>query len=182
MFPFTGTTWLAGLRCYIVFIAVANLLWEVAHVPLYTIWQTGNVREIAFAAIHCTGGDILIASTALLGALLLLGNPRWPEEQYLAVAASAWIIGLGYSAFSEWLNTTVRHNWAYTDLMPTLPAIDVGLYRHPCRRVLAGSSASRNVGTTQRGAVMKSRKLMRGECVHWAQSSRASKLGRFCDA
>lgn len=128
LFPFTGTTtWLAGLRRYIAFIAVANLLWEVAQLPLYTIWQTGSGREIAFAAIHCTGGDVLIASTTLLGALLLLGNPRWPEERYVAVAAFALIAGLGYTAFSKWLNTSVRSSWTYIDSMPTLPAIGVGL-------------------------------------------------------
>ena len=82
---------------------------------------------MAFAVIHCTGGDVLIASIALLGALLLLGNARWPAERYLAVAALALVVGLGYTIFSEWLNTTIRRSWGYTDLMPTLPAIDIGL-------------------------------------------------------
>ena len=29
--------------------------------PLYTLWSTDTVGEIVFAAVHCTGGDILIA-------------------------------------------------------------------------------------------------------------------------
>lgn len=127
-FLFTDTTtWLTGLRRYIVFIAIANLLWEVAQLPLYTIWQTGSTREIAFAAVHCTGGDVLIAGATLLAGLLLFGNSRWPEERYLIVAAFTLVAGLGYTAFSEWLNTSVRGSWTYTDLMPTLPALGIGL-------------------------------------------------------
>ncbi len=29
-------------------------------------------------------------------------------------------IGVGYTNYSEWLNTTVRKTWAYSELMPTL--------------------------------------------------------------
>jgi len=127
-FPVAGAdTWLAVLRRYITLVVLANLLWEIAHLPLYTVWQKGSAGETAFAVIHCTGGDVLIASTALLGALLLLGNARWPNERYLAVAALALAAGLGYTIFSEWLNTTIRRSWTYTDLMPTVPAIGVGL-------------------------------------------------------
>ena len=38
-----------------------HLLWEIGHVPLYTIWTEGSWGEIAFAVLHCTGGDLLIA-------------------------------------------------------------------------------------------------------------------------
>jgi len=123
----SAATWLAVLRRYITLIVLANLLWEIAHLPLYAMWQKGSAGEMAFAVIHCTGGDVLIASIALLGALLLLGNARWPAKRYLAVAALAFVVGLGYTIFSEWLNTTIRRSWAYSDLMPTLPAIEVGL-------------------------------------------------------
>jgi hypothetical protein len=120
-------TWLTLMRRYFTFIVSANLLWEIVQLPLYTIWQEGTTGEIAFAVVHCTGGDVLIATTALLGGLLLLGNARWPDERYIAVAAFAFFAGLGYTAFSEWLNTTIRVSWAYSDLMPRLPAIGIGL-------------------------------------------------------
>jgi hypothetical protein len=38
----------------------------------------GTQAEIAFAAIHCTGGDILIALSALMVVLFLFGTGRWP--------------------------------------------------------------------------------------------------------
>jgi len=120
-------SWLTALRRYIVFIAVANFVWEIAQLPLYTIWQTGTAREISLAVIHCTGGDVLIASASLLGTLLLLSNCRWPYRRYVTIAALAVIAGLAYTIFSEWLNTAVRGSWAYSDLMPTVPVIGSGV-------------------------------------------------------
>lgn len=60
------SSWLTVLRRYIAVMALGSLFWEFAQVPLYTIWETGTRGEIAFAAIHCTGGDILIALSALM--------------------------------------------------------------------------------------------------------------------
>src|SRR3546814_16537515 len=54
--------WLTALRRYLVAITVGNLVWEFAHLPLYTIWYEGTPGEILFAVLHCTGGDLLIAS------------------------------------------------------------------------------------------------------------------------
>lgn len=119
--------WLLVLRRYIMFVAGVNLIWEIAQLPLYTIWSEGTPGEIAFAVAHCTAGDILIASASLIGALLVLGSGRWPIERFGAVAGLALTAGLSYTIFSEWLNTEVRGSWAYTDVMPTLPLIGSGL-------------------------------------------------------
>lgn len=35
--------------------AAGNQLWEVPHVPLYTLWVTGSPGEIAYPAIKLTG-------------------------------------------------------------------------------------------------------------------------------
>lgn len=91
------------------------------------MWETGTPGEIAFAAIHCTGGDILIALSALVAALFLFGTDRWPEDGYRRVAPLAVAIGLGYTLFSEWLNIGIRAAWAYRDSMPVIPVIDAGL-------------------------------------------------------
>lgn len=120
-------SWMSAMRRFVVVIAVGNLVWEFAHMPLYTLWQTGTPDEIAFAAVHCTGGDILIALAAFMVALLLFGTQRWPDQGYRRVAAATVTIGLGYTLFSEWLNIVIREAWAYSDLMPVVPVLDVGL-------------------------------------------------------
>ena len=91
--------WLPTLRRYLVAMALGNLVWEFAHTPLYTLWNTGSPAEIVFAAVHCTGGDILIAVSALLAALFVFGSGRWPEAGYRHVgvyAVSAYETELGY--------------------------------------------------------------------------------------
>jgi hypothetical protein len=49
------------------------------------------------------------------------------SERFLPVAVAAMALGLGYTAFSEWLNIGVRRAWAYSDLMPVLPWLGTGL-------------------------------------------------------
>ncbi|MBA3325620.1 MAG: hypothetical protein H0T41_10315, partial [Rhodobacteraceae bacterium] len=115
------------LRRYMIFVAVANLGWEFAHMPLYTLWQTGTAYEIAFAALHCTDGDVLIALSAVVLALFLVGSPAWPAARRGHVIALTVFFGLAYTLFSEWLNIEVRGSWAYSDLMPVIPFIDAGL-------------------------------------------------------
>jgi hypothetical protein len=119
--------WLTVMRRYFAVMAVGNLAWEFAHMPLYRLWETGTAGEIVFAAIHCTGGDILIAMAALMAALFLFATGDWPERGYRRAAVPTIVIGLGYTIFSEWLNIVVRESWAYRDLMPVIPLIDAGL-------------------------------------------------------
>lgn len=119
--------WLFTLRRYLGFAAVANLAWETAHVPLYTIWRDGTPSEIVFAVIHCTGGDLLISVASLVLALLLVGNPAWPMRVVGPVAVLTIAFGLSYTVFSEWLNIVVRKSWAYSELMPVIPVLDAGL-------------------------------------------------------
>jgi hypothetical protein len=119
--------WLHALRRFLIFIAVANLVWEFAQLPLYTLWYEGTAGEIIFAAVHCTGGDVLIASASFLLAVLLVARPSWPEETYLRVAVLTIAFALPYTVFSEWLNTEIRGSWAYADLMPVVPVIGAGL-------------------------------------------------------
>ena len=119
--------WRRCLMRYLGTVAVANLVWEFAQLPLYTIWQTGSPGSIAFAAFHCTAGDILIALAAVTLALALFGSDAWPRDGYLRVVAVATAVGFGYTLYSEWLNTAVRQSWAYAPTMPTLPLLRTGL-------------------------------------------------------
>lgn len=106
---------------------LGNLVWETAQIPLYTLWTEGSLGQIAFAVLHCTGGDLLIAVSCLMGGLVLVGAPQWPADRFLPVAAFTTITGLLYTVFSEWLNVEVRQSWAYAPSMPTLSPLGTGL-------------------------------------------------------
>jgi hypothetical protein len=120
-------SWLPFLRRYFALVLLGNLAWEIAHLPLYTLWLSGSLNEKVFAIAHCTAGDLLIAATCLLGALVVAGTTRWPRVGFARVAGIAIAAGVGYTVFSEWLNTVVRGSWTYTDAMPLLPVLGVGL-------------------------------------------------------
>lgn len=120
--------WWRGIVSYLVFVGVANLAWETTQLPLYTIGQEGVLGEQAFAVLHCTGGDVLIATVTLLAAIVLAGRREWPWS-----AAAFWRVagltlgqGVAYTIFSEWFNVGIRASWAYSDLMPIVPPFGTG--------------------------------------------------------
>jgi hypothetical protein len=80
-----------------------------------------------FAVVHCSAGDILIATATLVLALSLFGSSAWPHTGHRKVVIFTIAMGLGYTIFSEWLNIEVRESWAYSELMPTLPILGTGL-------------------------------------------------------
>ena len=105
---------------YLGAVLIGNLVWEVLQLPLYTIWQDGTLWQQAIAVAHCAAGDVLIVTTALVLSLLLVGSGEWPARHFARVAVVATVLGVGYTAFSEWLNVHVLGSWTYSQLMPMI--------------------------------------------------------------
>ena len=121
------STWaFIGLR-FIPALVAFNLVWETAHLPLYTLWEEGTARSIAFAVFHCTLGDMLIGVFALLGALVVTGAGHLCKWRWLRVSALTVLFGVGYTAFSEWIHTSVTQSWEYSSQMPIVPVVKLGL-------------------------------------------------------
>ena len=81
--------WLGALRRYIVASAVLHLAWEIVQLPLYSIWSEPISRR-AFAVVHCTLRDLMIAGLTLLTALAMLGTSQWPRSGTRCVWCSSW--------------------------------------------------------------------------------------------
>jgi hypothetical protein len=47
-----GSTWLPALRRYFGVVVIGNLAWEVAQLPLYTLWKTGSANGIIFSVLN----------------------------------------------------------------------------------------------------------------------------------
>jgi hypothetical protein len=122
-----GSHWLQSTRIFLGVSATGHLIWEILQLPLYVIWSAGTGREIAFAVFHCLTGDLMIATLSLVAALICFGSPDWPRERFIPVMGATLAIGVCYTVYSEWLNTTVRKTWAYSELMPMLPPFGTGL-------------------------------------------------------
>ena len=106
---------------YLPLLGGLNLAWEVAHLPLYTLWTTASPDFIAFAVFHCTLGDVVIGMAALGLALVVVRAPELERWHWTAIAASTALFGSAYTVISEWMNTAAGH-WAYSSHMPTLSA------------------------------------------------------------
>ena len=106
--------WPQALRRYLGVSIVGNLVWEILQLPLYTLWTTGTRKQQAFAVVHCTVGDAMIAGLSLLVALALFARTTWPSAGVTRVYAAGLAFGVGYTIYSEWLNTGVRGSWAFS--------------------------------------------------------------------
>lgn len=118
--------WFPPIRRYLAVSALGNLGWEFAHMPLYTLWRTASGKEVAWVALHCTAGDVLIAGAALAGSLLLFGTEDWPRSRSRRVAVATIAAGLGTTILVE-RAATAWGLWTYSASMPVLPGLGVGL-------------------------------------------------------
>lgn len=119
-------SWAFILREYLPRLALCSLAWEIVQLPLYTLWADSRPAWIAYAVAHCTVGDAMIGTVALLLALILVraGEPvDWPRARLGIVMV---VLALAYTVLSERINLA-RGGWAYSEWMPVLPWIEVGL-------------------------------------------------------
>jgi len=95
-----------------------NLFWEVAHLPLYSFPADARWPLITYDVLHCTAGDVIISLAIFLLTSLLLRDTGWVRRRPWTGAVLAAVIGVAYTAYSEYLNVYVRQSWAYSSLMP----------------------------------------------------------------
>ena len=114
---------------YLPWLLALNLAWEIAQLPLYTIWRAASPGYMAFAVAHCTVGDLLIGAAALAIALMATRAGPASHWQWRTIAVVTMLIGLVYTVGSEWMNTSLRQSWQYSELMPSieLGGVTVGL-------------------------------------------------------
>ena len=143
----------AGLWSALAF--VLNLTWEIAHVRLYTIWAEADGMGVAWALLHCSLGDVVIALAMFALAGLALWRADWPASRPWTGGVIVVIGAMTFTAWSEWHNVYSAGSWGYTANMPMifgiglspllqwliLPPVMVGAYR-TLEPVLFGRVAS----------------------------------------
>ena len=124
--------WPERLRACAMFLAlsaIAHLAWEILQLPLYTIWSNGTRGEVAFAVLHCTAGDVILAALFLTMAIVVGRCWSWPNGDWGVLAGLTMLAGVAFTAYSEWLNVYVLKAWSYSAAMPLVHvgSIDIGL-------------------------------------------------------
>ena len=110
-------------------LAILNTVWEIAQLPLYTLWEEGSLPSIAYAVLHCTLGDVAIGTLALVFALIATRARAVETWRWRQVALFLVVPAVGYTVFSEWMNTVARAGWEYSALMPIVRflGLEIGL-------------------------------------------------------
>ena len=94
-------------------------LWEFGHSSFYTDHVRG-LWYVVWTRLHCTGGDVMILVITFWGVSLLTRSRTWVTDDRSWPRILFVIGGFSYTVFSEWVNTTVRETWTYTDAMPQI--------------------------------------------------------------
>jgi hypothetical protein len=111
---------------YLLFSFLVLGVWEWLQTPFFVDIST-DINRIVWFRLHCTLVDILILTGCVAAVCVVrrrvdwLLGPRWPE--LLAVS----VLGVLYTALSEYLNVHLRRSWGYSAWMPLLPWLRIGL-------------------------------------------------------
>lgn len=136
-----------------------NLIWEIAHVSLYTLWDEADPLTVVRALVHCTLGDAAIALAAFALAGIVLRQANWPEFRPRTGSLIVVIGAMAFTAWSEWYNVYQIGSWAYTASMPLLFGIGISpllqwlilpplltiAYRMTCQRLHGRNSVSTTI-------------------------------------
>lgn len=95
-----------------------NALWELGQLPLYAIFWNERPGSIAWAVLHCTAGDALLAAACYALAGLAARDPTWPRTRPWRGIAVATLAGIAYTVFSERYNVYLAGRWSYAPAMP----------------------------------------------------------------
>lgn len=98
-----------------------NTGWEFAHSPLYADWDR-EWTYLLWTRLHCSVGDVMILLGAFWFTSLAFGTRGWIGTTHRA-ALLFIVLGVGYTAWSEWFNTSVRASWDYAPTMPVIGGI-----------------------------------------------------------
>jgi len=104
---------------------VMHLLWEIGQLPLYTLWQEEEAWRIALYVLHCVLGDVMIAILGYLAVALISRWINWQRQRLWAGGSILFVLGLGYTVFSEWYNVYRIGSWAYSNAMPLIFGIGI---------------------------------------------------------
>lgn len=116
---------LAGDVLLIFAVAVSvNYAWELIQAPLYAGVEFPDAIWHCFKASLGDGLLVLFIYASVAGAVQSLDWHRRPAAPaYIAMAIAGLVVGVAV----EWWGLHAAKRWQYSDLMPILPAVGVGL-------------------------------------------------------
>ena len=103
-----------------------NFVWEVLQTPFF-LDKSAEINTIVWYRFHCTLGDVLITLGSFWLVALTSKSRTWflnPTKRNVLLFVGFGVI---YTTFSEIKNVSLNKLWGYSELMPVIPYIDVGI-------------------------------------------------------
>jgi hypothetical protein len=103
-----------------------NFAWEVLQTPFFLDIST-EINTIIWYRFHCTLGDVMISLAGFWFVALISKTRTWflnPTKVRLLLFVA---FGVSYTIFSEIKNVSLNKLWGYSNLMPIIPGIEVGV-------------------------------------------------------
>jgi len=109
----------------IFFSLLLNTLWEGLHSYFY-LFPDGLATYPHYCWL-CVGGDILIALGAFFLVSLIYKSRKWILKPTKMQVLFFVLAGVIYTVISEFVHVNVMGTWQYSDMMPMIPVVDIGL-------------------------------------------------------
>lgn len=110
-------------------IAVAGFLlhgnWEWLQSPFYRDTST-SLDRIVWFRLHCTFGDVVILLSGALAVSAIVRSTSWLDHPRFGTSLLLIGLAVAYTAASERRNLAAG-GWSYSEWMPVVPMIGVGL-------------------------------------------------------
>ena len=103
-----------------------NFAWEVLQTPFF-LDISDKINTIVWYRFHCTLVDVMISLGSFWLVALISKSRIWflnPTKGKLLLFV---VFGVSYTIFSEIKNVSLNKLWGYSDLMPVIPGIEVGV-------------------------------------------------------
>ncbi|HEY2918536.1 MAG TPA: hypothetical protein VGK77_06005 [Candidatus Binatia bacterium] len=103
-----------------------NYLWELAQAPLYVGLQSYNAAVFWHCFVASLGDGVIVLLIVAAGCISF---QRWDWFQWPGVAGYLLMLvaGLILAVLVEWVGVHILGRWAYTDKMPTVAWVLIGL-------------------------------------------------------
>ncbi len=104
-----------------------NLLWEGIQAPLFVFEQQFSPFLLSGCLLFCSGVDVIMTLTAYWVLSVAVRDRYWFLLKKLRHWFSFVSIGLILALVSEYTAIHYRTLWQYSERMPVVPGLDIGL-------------------------------------------------------
>jgi hypothetical protein len=110
-----------------IFAFLLSFPWEILQSPFFQGMTAARHGDAVRICTLATFGDVGLMVINFWIVAWVGGGRRWPLQPTVARVTGFTGLGLAATILVEILATRVWHRWRYSDLMPTIPMLELGL-------------------------------------------------------